>query len=99
MSGFMKFALLTVVSVKTELYSAVDNNHCCRGICCLHLQGRRVKMEVADSCDTLVHIYQMTQNYIPSGPSLMSESVSSVSLVGCCSFRATCAMTCHKEFQ
>lgn len=54
----MRFALRTVVSVKTEPYSAVDNKHCCRGIFCLHLKGKGVKMEVADSCDTLVHIYQ-----------------------------------------
>ena len=72
----MRFALLTVVSVKTELYGSVDNYQCCRGICCLHLQGKRVKIEVADSWDTLVHMYQITWNYIPRGPSLMSEFVS-----------------------
>lgn len=80
---FMRFALLTVVSVKTEPCSSVDNYQCCRGICCLYLQGRRMKMEVADSCDTLVRIYWMTWNYIPRGPSLMSEFVSSFSLIGC----------------
>ena len=58
---FMRFALLTVASVKTEPYSAVDNNHCCRGICCLHLQGRTVKMEVADSCDTGTYLPNDTE--------------------------------------
>jgi len=40
-------------------------------------------MEAADSYDTLVHIYQTTWNNFPRGPSLMSEFVSSFSLIDC----------------